>query len=130
MMARARFMTLLVGSLVLVGSATAAQDLPDFKVLIGKWKWRPTDSWASTLTVTNVSPDGLVTAEWSDANKAVPFTTRAQADKGEIRLAFGQSVKYDLTYDKRNDALIGTATGWPPRFTGSQWTAPHFRRMK
>jgi hypothetical protein len=130
MLACARFMTLLVASLVFFGSAALAEDQPEFKVLIGKWAWRPTDSWVGTLTITDVTPDGRVTAEWADANKAVPFTTRAQADRGDIRLAFGQSVKYDLTYDKRNDALIGTATGWPPRFTGAQWTAPHFRRVK
>jgi hypothetical protein len=130
MIARARLVTLLVASLVLFGSATLAQDLPDFKVLVGKWTWRPLDSWAATLTITNVTSDGLVTAEWTDANRTLPVKTRAQADKGEIRLAFGQAVKYDLTYDKRNDALIGTATGWPPRFTGAQWTAPHFLRMK
>lgn len=130
MLTRAMSMTLLVALLVLFGSAALAEDQPDFKVLIGKWTWRPTDSFTNTLTISDVTPDGRVTAQWTDANKAVPFITRAQVDKGEIRLAFGESVKYDLTYDKRNDALTGTATGWPPRFTGAQWTAPHFRRMK
>jgi hypothetical protein len=130
MIARAVFMPLLIASVVLFGSATLAQDLPDFKVLIGKWTWRPLDAWTSTLTITDVTPDGLVKAEWSDPNRTVPFTTRAQANRGEIKLAFGQPVKYDLTYDKRNDALIGTATGWPPRFTGHQWTAPQFRRTR
>lgn len=107
-----------------------AQDAPDYKPLIGVWAWRPVPTWTAQLTIKDVSDTGLVTAEWKDPTSTISFITQARMDDGKIRLAFGRPIKYDLEYDKRSDALIGPTTGWPPRFTGSEWNTAHFRRTK
>jgi len=123
-----------VASLLLCGFLTPsvfAQDAPDYQTLVGVWTWRPISTWSAQLTVKEVSDTGRVTAEWRDPTSAIPFTTQARMDGGTIKLAFGQSVKFDLEYDKKSDTLIGPATGWPPRFEGAPaWNTAYFRRSK
>ena len=111
-----------------------AQDAPDYKLLVGVWRWHPMESynpdWSAVLTIRNVSDTGLVTAEWSDYRGVIPFTTQARTEAGNIRISFGTRPRFDLEYDKKGPALVGPVTNYPPQYQRGAWKTAYFRRME